>query len=126
MSTEEIVYHTLFLVCIISSLSIIFYYRRTVHILISASFFLISFLCTFSAMYIISVPVELLERSAGYRIKEFSIMLVYIYGLPVIFLLLLLAIRFFRIRIHPIALLWLTNSGMYSFWYLLLWFIADT
>ena len=84
MDMEEIVYHTLFFVGIVSSLGIIFYYRRTVRALISASLFFISFVCTFPAMYIVSVSVELLEKNIGYSLIKFPLMFIYIWSSLVI------------------------------------------
>ena len=125
MDMEEIVFHTLFFVWVISSIGIIFYYRRTVRILISTSLFFISFVCAFPAMYIGFIPFEILDKGDMYISEHFSIMFTYIYGLPLLFLILFIVVRFLKIRIHPIALLWLVNSGMYSFLYLLLLFITD-
>ena len=123
MKAEEIIFHTLFFVWIVGSLGIVFYYRHTVRILISASLFFISVACAFPAMYIGFIPFEILKKGDRYISEHFSIIFVYIYGLPLLFFVLLLAVRLFRIRMNPIALLWLINSGMYSFVYLFLWLV---
>ena len=65
MDTEEIVFHTLFFVCIVSSLGIIFYYRRTTQMLVTVSLFFASFMCTMPAMYISSIIFKLLEKKLG-------------------------------------------------------------
>lgn len=121
--TEEIVSHILFFLGVIGSLGIILCYRRTVRILISTTLFFISFACTAPTIYISFIPLDIIFKDKEYIPDGFLLLFVYIYGLPLLFLTLLLVIKFFKIRMHSLSLLWLVNSAMYSFTYLLLWFI---